>query len=164
MSEPSARLLRVRLDADLWANAPRERRVEWRAAVRDLLDGHRFDTPGPPFELAVSCADAAGRLEARDGEAVLFVIAVPAERLRPHLDEYLEVCRKMAKLGGGRPTAPRLEAFDIAKRIIHDEAAETLLEICRELRPDHATCRRLFTLLVTLHVDTTRLFVAHHRR
>ena len=53
--------------------------------------------------------------------------------------------------------SPRLEALDIAKRIIHDEAAETLQARCRLLRPSHPTARRLFTLLVTLRHDTANL-------
>jgi uncharacterized protein (UPF0262 family) len=62
----------------------------------------------------------------------------------------------MAKLGVSA-NSPRLEALDIAKRITHDEAGETVLTLLGALKPDHGTARRFFTLLVTLLYDTTRL-------
>ena len=57
--------------------------------------------------------------------------------------------------------SPRLEALDIAKRITHDEAGEAVAGLLGELKPDHATARRFFTLLVTLLHDTTRLVGPH---
>ena len=70
--------------------------------------------------------------------------------------EYMETIGEMAKLGVSQ-NSPRLEALDIAKRITHDEAGETVVSLLGALKPDHATARRFFTLLVTLLYDTTRL-------
>ena len=76
--------------------------------------------------------------------------------------EYLETIVEMSKLVTS-PNSPRLEALDIAKRITHDEAGETVVALLGPLAPDHATARRFFTLLVTLLHDTTRLGAAHPR-
>jgi len=78
------------------------------------------------------------------------------EVLRPLMAEYMETIVEMSKLVTS-PNSPRLEALDIAKRITHDEAGETVVSLLGPLAPDHATARRFFTLLVTLLHDTTRL-------
>jgi hypothetical protein len=70
--------------------------------------------------------------------------------------------RGLDQEGGG---VERLEALDMAKKATHDKLARVLK---RELRPmgvDHDTARRLFTLLLSIRVDTTRIHGAHgHRR
>jgi uncharacterized protein (UPF0262 family) len=73
----------------------------------------------------------------------------------------MQVCVEMGKLGEGA-ASPKLEALDIAKRLVHDEAGETMRALLRTVRPDHATARRLFTLIVTLLYDTTRLAAPPH--
>jgi uncharacterized protein (UPF0262 family) len=108
--------------------------------------------------------DGATIIDARAEDGSPFAtLELPMARLAPHFKEYFDICREMGRLGVNSQS-PRLEALDIAKRLTHDEAAETLLALCKPLAPDHATCRRLFTLLVTLHFDTTRLLLPHHRR
>ena len=53
----------------------------------------------------------------------------------------------------------------MAKKVTHDKAGRALKRHLRDLRMDHPTARRLFTLLVSLRVDTTRLTgVYGHRR
>ena len=73
----------------------------------------------------------------------------------------MQIIGEMSKLSVGG-NSPRLEALDIAKRITHDEAGEAIASAMRGL-PDHATARRLFTLLVTLYHDTTRLAAPAHK-
>jgi uncharacterized protein (UPF0262 family) len=153
----------ILIDDATWDGASRERRHEWRLALDELLEEHRFDEPldgGAPLRMLVTVDE--GRtvsLDVRrtDGHA-LARIDLPVDAIGAQLQEYVDICREMGKAGQSE-VSPRLEALDIAKRLTHDEAAETLQALCRPLRPDHATCRRLFTLLVTLHYDTTRL---HH--
>jgi len=53
----------------------------------------------------------------------------------------------------------------MAKRVAHNAAARALQQSLASLAPDHPTARRLFTLVLTLFVDTTRLAMVHdHRR
>jgi uncharacterized protein (UPF0262 family) len=97
-----------------------------------------------------------------DDEAVLATHRIPVQALRPLMAEYMDIIQKMARLPHGQ-NSPQLEALDIAKRITHDEAGELVREMLPSLRPTHGTARRIFTLLVTIFHDTTRIAVAHPR-
>lgn len=152
------RLRQVLLDDATWEAADELRRAEWRSAIADLVDEHRFDIPGEgPLRLLVTHTSERTTLDLVDeGGQHVAQAGVPANLLADTVREYLDTCREMMKLGVG-DNSPRLEALDIAKRIIHDEGGELVQRHCRLLRPDHATARRLFTLVVTLRHDTTRL-------
>jgi uncharacterized protein (UPF0262 family) len=154
----------VRIDEALWSAASAERRAEWQQVVRDLLHEHRVDGGDGPLRLTIRLDGGDTILEAHplaDGAPSL-VVTLPMKRLMPHFQEYFGICRDMGKVRESHASA-RLEALDIAKRLSHDEAADALVTLCRPLGADHATCRRLFTLLVCLHFDTSRLFLPHHR-
>ena len=152
------RLREILLDDATWEAAGELRRIEWQGAIADLIAEHHFDLPGDgplrllvtdkPEQVTLNLVDQAGRTAAQ--------ARLPSEAFAESMREYLDTCREMLKLGVG-DNSPRLEALDIAKRLIHDESAELLQRLCRVLRPDHPTARRLFTLLVTLRYDTTRL-------
>jgi uncharacterized protein (UPF0262 family) len=160
---PAMPLADVRIDESVWEAASPERRREWRQALAELLEEHTVGEPAP-LNVLVRLSSTGTLLDATTSDGQPYAqIDLPMSRLAPHFQEYFDICRDMGKLGEGTHS-PRLEALDIAKRIAHDEAAETLLELCKPLKPDHSTCRRLFTLLITLHFDTTRLLLPHHRR
>jgi uncharacterized protein (UPF0262 family) len=58
-----------------------------------------------------------------------------------------------------------MEALDMAKKVTHDRAGRVLKRELRDFGFDLETSRRLFTLLLSLRVDTTRLVGIHgHRR
>lgn len=153
----------IRLDEATWAGGSRERRLEWRVALRELLEEHQFEASMPALAMLIIYRDGDVHLAGSSSEGDrLISIDIPRQAMAGHLEEYLSICKEMSKLGNAN--AARYEALDIAKRLVHDDAADTLLGLCRALRPDLSTCRRLFTLLVTLYVDTTRLAVPHHRR
>lgn len=157
-----ATLRSIRIDEATWELASRERRQEWLVAVEELVHTHHFSLAAEEFLLHVRPGDAGVLFAAADeGGRPLADVLLPTEKLAPHFTEYLAICREMGRAQAA--ATARLEALDIAKRICHDEAATTVGELCRPLGPDHATARRLFTLLVTLHVDTTRLVLPHHR-
>jgi uncharacterized protein (UPF0262 family) len=158
VSHGPSRLREVLIDDSTWDAADIARRAEWLSAIADLVADHHFDLPGEsglrllvtdaPEHITLDLVDDGGQLVAR--------ASLPASALADSLHEYVETCREMTRLGVG-DNSPRLEALDIAKRLIHDEAAEIVQRLCRVLRPDHSTARRLFTLAVTLRHDTTRL-------
>lgn len=154
----AARLRQVLLDDATWEAADELRRAEWRSAIADLLGEHRFDVPGDgALRLLVTHSPERTTLDlVDDGGQLVAQASLPATTLADTIREYLDTCREMMKLGVG-DNSPRLEALDIAKRIIHDEGGELVQRLCRVLGPDHATARRLFTLTVTLRHDTTRL-------
>ncbi len=155
-------LAEIRIDDATWEAATPVRRDEWRTALKELLEEQHVEA-AEPLRLLVTVSGGNVVLDCQmlDGQPYTR-IELPFQTLSPHFKEYFDICKDMGKLGEG-VKSPRLEALDIAKRIAHDEAAELLLHLCSPLQPDHATCRRLFTLLVTLHFDTTRLLLPHHR-
>ena len=57
-----------------------------------------------------------------------------------------------------------MEALDMAKKVTHDRAGRVLKRELRQFGLDFETARRLFTLLLSLRVDTTRLTGIHGHR
>jgi uncharacterized protein (UPF0262 family) len=163
----AAELREILIDDATWSRGTPARKSEWRLAIREVLEEGRFNLPGDgPMEALLTVDPHHVRLEARAGGHGVAEALLPIEELRPHLSEYMNICLELSKLGVGS-ASPRLEALDIAKRLTHDEAAETVRRLCAPLGPDPGTARRLFTLLVTLLYDTTRLGPlahAHPRR
>lgn len=160
------RLVEVLIDDATWEAAAAERRAEWRVVFAELVSEHRFDVEiDAPHDDRVRMFVTSGAdgltldLRGVDGRDVAHV-ELPLGELQAILKEYMETCREMGKLHLGE-NSPRLEALDIAKRIVHDEGGEAVQRMARALRPDHATSRRLFTLIVTLRFDTTRLALPH---
>ncbi|HEX4456685.1 MAG TPA: UPF0262 family protein [Polyangia bacterium] len=154
---PAGRLTELLIDDATWSAGTTVRRHEWRLAIDEILHDGRFVLPDgearatvtlAPTRVVVEVRGADGHVTARD--------ELPLATLRPLMAEYMETIGEMAKLGVSQ-NSPRLEALDIAKRITHDEAGETVVSLLRTLAPDHGTARRFFTLLVTLLYDTTRL-------
>lgn len=86
--------------------------------------------------------------------------ALPFDVMRPHFREYCDICHRMWMIDEGSHSA-RLEALDMGKKVAHDRAARTLMAHCAPLFADHATARRLFSLLVSLHFDTGRMTRGH---
>lgn len=55
----------------------------------------------------------------------------------------------------------KLEPIDMARRGLHNEAADLMIERLKDkVKMDHNTARRLFTLICALHMDQARLWQA----
>lgn len=166
----SARLSELRIDENTWNAGSTVRRQEWRLCIQELLSEGNFelagslDSNGPDGALKGRITLASTELrvdfENEQGQPVASHALEVAE-LEPLIDAYMQTCLEMTKLGLGL-SSPRLEALDIAKRITHDEAGELIVSRFTILRVDHATARRLFTLVVTLFHDTSRLAAPPH--
>jgi uncharacterized protein (UPF0262 family) len=159
-----ATLSELRLDETTWSAGSSARKSEWRVAIAEVVSEGRFESPhdGQHLALLTLLGDRA-TLSVKDaGDQLLATHDLPIRDLKPLMDEYMQICGEMSKLGVGS-NSPRLEALDIAKRITHDEAGETLESSMRGWTPDHGTARRLFTLLVTLYHDTTKLAAPAHK-
>ena len=155
----------VRIDETTWRQASEARRREWRAAIEELLEPGRavFRPEADRIEVDVSEQAIALRLLDGDG-ATLEEVRIPRDALATLVTEYVDIVRQIAKDDASGGLA-RLEALDMAKKVVHDRAAQMLLASCEGFGMDHATARRLFTLLLGLRVDTTRLVGVHgHRR
>ena len=155
---PEGRLTELLIDDATWSAGSTARRHEWRLAINEILTEGRFALPEGLAEgrAIVTLAPTRVLFDVTDDGRVVSHHELPLEALRPLMSEYLETIIEMGKLTTSA-NSPRLEALDIAKRITHDEAGETVVALLGPLKPDHATARRFFTLLVTLLHDTTRL-------
>ena len=154
----AAILTGLRIDEATWSAGSAVRRHEWRAAIAEVVQEGRFEAASDAAcDALLTIAGNRARLDCAGD-----VIELPIRDLKPLMDEYMQICAEMSKLGVGS-NSPRLEALDIAKRITHDEAGELLTNAMRAWRPDHGTARRLFTLLVTLYHDTTKLAAPAHK-
>ncbi len=163
---PEGRLTELLIDDATWSAGSTTRRHEWRLAINEILHEGRFQLPDGMEDARgiVTVAPTRVLFDVRgDDGRLLSHHELPLDQLRPLIAEYLETIVEMSKLVASA-NSPRLEALDIAKRITHDEAGETVVALLDGLKPDHATARRFFTLLVTLLHDTTRLHTAHPRR
>lgn len=156
--------MKVRIDSRTWESGDPIRRREWQISIDELGSATDLSFPPEAAELNVTIADTSALLSLlRDDETELARAEVPRSALTDHLTEYVDIVRQMDRASEGAGSA-RLEALDMAKKLAHDDAAKTLRRRCRPLGADHATCRRLWTLLLTLLVDTTKLMgVRGHR-
>ena len=153
MADP--RIIDVQLDERtiLWRNADVEQ--ERRVAIFDLLEGNRFDFVGHagPFRIVLRVEE--GRLAidiADEARAPLDTVVLPLSPFRRTVRDYFAICDSYYK--AIRASTPsQIETVDMARRGIHNEAAELLQERLRpRIEVDFDTARRLFTLICVLHI------------
>jgi uncharacterized protein (UPF0262 family) len=153
MGDP--RIIDIELDERTIIRRNADIEQERRIAIFDLLEGNRFAPQGleGPFRLLLRIEDNRLALDIRDEEgAPLATIRLGLARFRRLIREYFAICD--AYYSAVRSDAPKgLEAIDMARRGLHNEAAE-LLQECLEgkVEMDFDTARRLFTLVCVLHI------------
>jgi uncharacterized protein (UPF0262 family) len=150
-------LVEIRIYEPTWSAAATERRREWSLLIAEMLDRHPPDE-GEGFRLIITPHEGKSTtlgFERLDGESAS-QISLPSDRLGPHFREYCDICHRMWMLDEGSHSA-RLEALDMGKKVAHDRAARTLIDLCAPHLDDHPTARCLFSLLVSLHFDTGQM-------
>src|SRR5262245_47620904 len=134
---PEGRLTELLIDDATWSAGSTARRHEWRLAIEEILQEGRFGFP-QSLESAramVTLAPTRVLFDVRSADGHLMLQQqLPLEVLRPLMADYMETIVEMSKLGVST-NSPRLEALDIAKRITHDEAGETVVSLLGELKP-----------------------------
>ena len=133
--------------------ATAEQRREWEVALRELqgAEGLRLraaSVDGEALEMQIRTATGGFDLRVRrpSGHAVR-ELGLRSVELKDSIEEYLHIVEQM------RPDSPdfartRLEALDVAKRIVHDQAGQRIRKLLAEsVVLDLETARRLFTLL-----------------
>lgn len=144
------------IDEAAWSSASRVRRDEWRALISDLL---RDDPPWPALPpccvtmtfdeaLVIVSFDVGGISPAR----------LPRDTIADLVNEYLAVIKRLEEDGS---SVMRMEALDMAKKVVHDEGARRIGSVLPEIGANHETRRRFFSLVVSLLVDTTGRRAAH---
>jgi uncharacterized protein (UPF0262 family) len=142
----------------LWRNADIEQ--ERRIAIFDLIEDNTFKPLRSfeaghlgPYRLSLAVVD--GRLSMRiaDADGVeLESLLLGLARLRRPVREYFAICESYYQ-AIRKATATEIETIDMARRGIHNEAAELLLERLEgKVETDFPTARRLFTLICVLHI------------
>ena len=86
------------------------------------------------------------------GGTLLETLVLGLGRFRRPIREYFAICDSYFQ-AIRKATAQEIETIDMARRGIHNEAAEMLLERLEgKVETDFATARRLFTLVCVLHI------------
>lgn len=158
MADP--RISHIELDdaTILWRNADIEQ--ERRVAIFDLIEENTFRPVRAweaghqgPYRLRLSVEDGRLVLAIADaGEQLLETIILGLGRFRRSIRDYFAICDSYYQ-AIRRATAAEIETIDMARRGVHNDAAEMLLERLEgKVETDFATARRLFTLICVLHI------------
>ena len=150
-----ARIIDIELDERtiIWRNPDVEQ--ERRIAIFDLLEENHFSPAGHegPFRILLRVEDNRLAIDLKDeGGAPLETIRLGLARFRRVIRDYFAICDSYFK--AVRSESPKgLETIDMARRGVHNEAAELLREcLDGKIDLDFDTARRLFTLICVLHI------------
>ncbi|MCH4152181.1 MAG: UPF0262 family protein [Sphingobium sp.] len=158
MADP--RIIDIALDQEsiIWRSADVEQ--ERRIAIFDLLEENFFrplrehdDGYAGPYKVRLSVQE--GRLvieiDREDGTPLEAVI-LGLGRFRRPIKDYFAICDSYFQ-AIRQATAQQIETVDMARRAIHNQAAELLIErLDGKIEVDFDTARRLFTLICVLHI------------
>ncbi|MCY1670309.1 UPF0262 family protein [Novosphingobium sp. SL115] len=158
MGDP--RISHIELDEAtiIWRNADIEQ--ERRIAIFDLIEENTFKPLRAfeaghegPYRLRLAVDD--GRLAlavSGEDENLLETVILGLGRFRRPIREYFAICDSYYQ-AIRKATATEIETIDMARRGVHNNAAEMLLERLEgKIDTDFATARRLFTLICVLHI------------
>jgi uncharacterized protein (UPF0262 family) len=135
-------------------------RTEWNANIGELLAKVK-DAVDYDATLNISVTEQHFVLEAKGpGGDVFESKTIPHEVLSEHINEYVDIVRQIGNAEG----VNQMEALDMAKKVTHDRAGRILRQALRDFGFDHESSRKLFTLLLSLRVDTTKLVGIHGHR
>lgn len=156
-SDPSDRnrLVSVTLDEASIGRGAADQEHERQIAIYDLLDENSFALPGRddgPYGLKIALQDAKLALEIVDERGTTLVVHILSlTPFRGLLKDYFMICESY--YAAIRTAGPRqIEAIDMGRRAIHDEAADLLIERLKgKIECDRDTARRIFTLVAALH-------------
>lgn len=160
-AEPSQqRIISIDLDEGsiIWRNPDVEQ--ERRVAIFDILEENRFvpqrghpDGYAGPYRLRLRVEE--GRLIfelSREDHSPLEAIILGLGRFRRPIRDYFAICDSYYQ-AIKTSTAQQIETVDMARRGLHNEAAEMLMDrLDGKIAVDFDTARRLFTLICVLHI------------
>jgi len=149
------RLVKVSLDADSIGAGSRDVEHERAVAIYDLLEENSFAPhghDGGPYGLVLRLAS--NRLifdistDAGEPVAAHHVSLAPFRRM---VKDYFQICDSYYH-AIRTATPSQIEAIDMGRRGLHNEASELLVERLKgKIVIDFDTARRLFTLITALH-------------
>jgi uncharacterized protein (UPF0262 family) len=158
MADP--RIIAVELDEKtiIWRNADVEQ--ERRIAIFDLLEGNFFnplrDYPegyAGPYRVKLRVEEGRLALDiSAENDMLLETLILGLGAFRRPIKEYFAICDSYFQ-AIRQATPQQIETIDMARRGIHNSAAELLQERLQgKIEVDFDTARRLFTLICVLHI------------
>lgn len=158
MADP--RIIDVTLDERtiLWRSADIEQ--ERRIAIFDLLEENRFapqrkhaDGYAGPYKLHLRVEEGRLALEIHRADgSPLETLVLGLARFRRPIRDYFAICDSYYQ-AIRNATPAQIETVDMARRGIHNQSAELLMERLEgKIDLDFDTARRLFTLICVLHI------------
>jgi uncharacterized protein (UPF0262 family) len=153
MGEP--RIIAIDLDEHSIIRRNEDIEHERRVAIFDLLEDNQFDVAehGGPFRVLMRVEDNRLAIDVKDeADREIETIRLGLARFRRPIRDYFHICDSYFK--AVRSADPRvIETIDMARRGVHNEAAELLREcLSGRVAMDFDTARRLFTLICVLHI------------
>jgi uncharacterized protein (UPF0262 family) len=155
-AEDPQRIVDIELDERSVVRWSIEVEHERRVAIFDLLEQNHFapvgELPGP-YAVRLSLRDTNLvfdiRCRSSGGEMTVVLSARPLRRV---IKDYFLICESyFAAIKNAPPS--QIEAIDMGRRGLHNEAAELLREaLAGKIEIDVHTSRRLFTLISLLHI------------
>jgi uncharacterized protein (UPF0262 family) len=152
--KPDNRLTSVAIDASIRLSATPEAEHERKSAIYDLLEDNSFalkNGPVGPYKLTLSHAQERLIFDIRsEADNPLTAYGLSLTPFRRVLKDYVMICESYNEaVRNSTPT--QIETIDMARRGIHNEASEILMErLAGKITLDLATARRLFTLVAAL--------------
>jgi len=150
-----SRLVAVTLDESSIGRSSPDIEHERAVAIYDLIEDNSFQPSGQEtgayaLHLAIDGNRLVFDIRREDGTPVIahLLSLAPFRRI---VKDYFTVCDSYyAAIRGATPD--RIEALDMARRSLHDEGSQILMErLKRKVELDFDTARRLFTLVTVLH-------------
>ncbi len=150
------RLIAIELDERTVVRRTREIEQERAIAIYDLLEINRFaphGSSGGPYKLLLGIAENRlvfdVRLEGGEAHGRVMLALTSFKRI---VKDYFLVCESYYKAIRNAPPS-QIESLDMARRGLHNEGSQLLLERLRgKIDIDFDTARRLFTLICVLHL------------
>jgi uncharacterized protein (UPF0262 family) len=161
MSDDSHRIARIDIESPGVVRFQPEVEREIQVASFDLVQDNRFrpetahfgEVPAGPYALTLTIVE--NRLNfhvAADQSGEFGTVMLPLGAFRKIIKDYFTVCDSYYQ--AIRSASPsQIEAIDMGRRGLHDEGSERLRQqLNGRIDIDHATARRLFTLICALHI------------
>jgi uncharacterized protein (UPF0262 family) len=149
------KLTAVTLDEASLGRGTPDQEHERAIAIYDLIEINSFALPGRdhgPYKLAISLSERKLLLDIRSaGDQPVMLHLLSLTPFRRVIKDYEMICESYYE--AIRSSSPaQIEAIDMGRRGLHNEAAEVLMERLEgKVAVDHDTARRLFTLIFALH-------------
>jgi uncharacterized protein (UPF0262 family) len=151
------RIVDIRLDEQSIVRRSPEVEHERAVAIYDILERNHFVPSGDftgPYVLHLKVQEHSRLIFGIHNEAdeALGQVILPLTPFRRLIRDYFKICESYYD-AIKRLTPSQIETIDMARRSVHDEGSNLLIERLEgKIEVDLETARRLFTLICVLHI------------